>query len=69
VSKIFDHLGLVAGMFEELEDGDWIDDLFEYGVTERFRDVTAHATEKLGLTSQFAHLDATSFSLEGIRLR
>ena len=56
-------------MFEELEDGDWIDDLFEYGVTERFRDVTAHATEKLGLTSQFAHLDATSFSLEGIRLR
>jgi hypothetical protein len=25
-SKIFDHLGLVAGMFEELEFGAWIDD-------------------------------------------
>jgi hypothetical protein len=25
-SKIFDHLGLVAGMYEELEIGDWIDE-------------------------------------------
>ena len=132
-SKVLDHLGLVAGMFEELEIGDRIDehiaqdfderevsvgqavkalvlngfgfvqqrlyltpqfferlpterligegvrpehlnegvlgraldDLFEYGVTELFRDVAAHAAGKLGLTSQFAHLDATSFSFEG----
>jgi transposase len=132
-SKIFDHLGLVAGMFEELEIGDRIDeqiaqdfeernvsvgqavkalvltglgfvqqrlyltaqffekmptdrligegvrpehlnddvlgraldDLYDYGVTELFRDLASHATEKLGLTSRFAHLDATSFSFEG----
>ena len=132
-SRVLDHLGLVAGMFEELEIGDRIDghiaqdfeerevsvgqavkamvlngfgfvqqrlyltpeffervpterligegvrpenlnegvlgraldDLFEYGVTELFRDVAAHAAGKLGLTSQFAHLDATSFSFEG----
>jgi transposase len=132
-SKVLDHLGLVAGIFEELEIGDRIDehiaqdfderevsvgqavkalvlngfgfvqqrlyltpqffervpterligegvhpkhlnegvlgraldDLFEYGVTELFRDVAAHAAGKLGLTSQFAHLDATSFSFEG----
>jgi len=132
-SKIFDHLGLVAGMFEELEIGDRIDeqiaqdfdernvsvgqavkalvltglgfvqqrlyltaqffekmptnrligegvrpehlnddvlgraldDLYDYGVTELFRDLAAHAGEKLGLTSRFAHLDATSFSFEG----
>jgi transposase len=132
-SKILDHLGLVAGMFEELEIGDRIDehiarnfeqrnvsvgqvvkamvlnglgfvqqrlyltpkfferlpterlvgegvrpehlnedalggaldDLYEYGVTELFRDLAAHAAEKLGLTSRFAHLDATSFSFEG----
>jgi len=132
-SKVLDHLGLVAGMFEELEIGDRIDehiaqdfderevsvgqavkamvlngfgfvqqrlyltpqffervpterligegvrpehlnegvlgraldDLFEYGVTELFRDVAARAGEKLGLTSQFAHLDATSFSFHG----
>jgi len=132
-SKVLDHLGLVAGMFEELEIGDRIDehiaqdfdereisvgqavkalvlngfgfvqqrlyltpqffervpterligegvqpkhlnegvlgraldDLFEYGVTELFRDLAAHAAGKLGLTSQFAHLDATSFSFEG----
>jgi transposase len=132
-SKVLDHLGLVAGMFEELEIGDRIDehiaqdfderevsvgqavkamvlngfgfvqqrlyltpeffermpterligegvrpkhlnegvlgraldDLFEYGVTELFRDLAAHAVEKLGLTSRFAHLDATSFSFHG----
>ena len=132
-SKIFDHLGLVAGMFEELEIGDRIDkqiaqdfgernvsvgqavkalvltglgfvqqrlyltaqffekmptdrligeevrpehlnddvlgraldDLYDYGVTELFRDLAAHAAGKLGLGSRFAHLDATSFSFEG----
>ena len=132
-SKILDHLGLVAGMFEGLEIGDRIDehipqdfeerevsvgqavkamvlngfgfvqqrlyltpqffervpterligegvrpehlnhgvlgraldDLFEYGVTELFRDLAAHAAEKLGLGSRFAHLDATSFSFHG----
>jgi transposase len=132
-SKVLDHLGLVAGMFEELEIGDRIDehidqdlderevsvgqavkamvlngfgfvqqrlyltpqffervpterligegvqpkhlnhgvlgraldDLFEYGVTELFRDLAARAGEKLGLTSRFAHLDATSFSFHG----
>jgi transposase len=132
-SKVLDHLGLVAGMFEELEIGDRIDehiaqdfeereisvgqavkamvlngfgfvqqrlyltpkffervpterligegvrpehlnqgvigraldDLHDYGVTELFRDLAAHSAEKLGLTSRFAHLDATSFSFEG----
>jgi hypothetical protein len=132
-SKVLDHLGLVAGMFEELEIGDRIDehiaqdfeerevsigqavkamvlngfgfvqqrlyltpqffervpterligegvqpehlnhgvlgraldDLFEYGMTELFRDLAAHAAKKLGLGSRFAHLDATSFSFHG----
>lgn len=42
-----------------------LDDPFEYGVTELFRDLAAQAAEKLGLTSRFAHLDATSFSFHG----
>ena len=42
-----------------------LDDLFEYGVTELFRDVAGRAAKKLGLTSQFSHLDATSFSFHG----
>jgi len=42
-----------------------LDDLFDYGVTKLFRDVAAHAAGKLGLTSRFAHLDATSFSFHG----
>ena len=132
-SKVLDHLGLVAGMFEELEIGSRIDehiaqdldereisvgqavkalvlngfgfvqqrlyltpkffervpterlvgegvrpkhlnegvlgraldDLYEYRVTELFRDLAAHAANRLGLTSRFAHLDATSFSFHG----
>jgi transposase len=42
-----------------------LDDLYDYGVTELFRDVAAHAAGKLGLNSQFVHLDATSFSFHG----
>jgi transposase len=42
-----------------------LDDLYDYGADGLFRDLAAHAGEKLGLTSRFAHLDATSFSFEG----
>jgi transposase len=38
-----------------------LDDIFEYTVTELFRDVAAHAAEKLGLTSRFAHLERPVF--------
>ncbi len=42
-----------------------LDDLYDYGADGLFRDLAAHAAGKLGLTSRFAHLDATSFSFEG----
>jgi Transposase len=42
-----------------------LDALYDYGVTELFRDLAAHAAGKLDLTSRFAHLGATSFSFEG----
>jgi transposase len=45
--------------------GGALDSLYEYGVTELFRDVSAHAIGRLGPTSRFAHLDATSFSFHG----
>jgi transposase len=45
--------------------GGALDSLYECGVTELFRDVSAHAIDQLGLTSRFAHLDATSFSFHG----
>ncbi|WP_263840538.1 IS1634 family transposase [Salinibacter sp.] len=45
--------------------GGALDSLYEYGVTELFREVLAHAIEQLGLNSRFAHLDATSFSFHG----
>ena len=132
-SEVLDHLGLVAGMFEELGIGDVIDHatqqnpetrfvtvgnavkamvlnglgfvnqqlylvpmffhnkptqrlvapgidaehlnddalgraletLYAYGVTELYSLIAATAAERLGLAPRFAHLDSTSFHLDG----
>lgn len=60
---------LGAGILpEQLNDdtlGRALDSLYDYGVTELFRQVAAHAASRLGLRSRFAHLDATSFHLDG----
>lgn len=42
-----------------------LDRLYECGVTELFRDLAAHAALRLSLKPRFAHLDATSFHLDG----
>lgn len=42
-----------------------LDALHAYGVTELFRDLAAHAAEHLDLAPRFAHLDATSFHVDG----
>jgi len=42
-----------------------LDSLYDYGVTELFRDLSAHAASQLELTPRFAHLDATSFLAHG----
>jgi transposase len=43
-----------------------LDALFEAGVTEIFRDLAAHAASRLGLQTRLAHLDATSFHVDGL---
>lgn len=45
--------------------GRTLDALYDYGVTELFRDVAAHAALRLQLRPRFAHIDATSFHLDG----
>ena len=45
--------------------GRTLDSLYEYGVTELFRDLAAHSAERLSLRPRFAHLDATSFHVDG----
>lgn len=42
-----------------------LDALYDYGVTELFGDVAAHAARRLGLKPRFAHLDSTSFHTDG----
>lgn len=45
--------------------GRTLDSLYEYGVTGLFRDLAAHSAERLGLRPRFAHLDVTSFHVDG----
>jgi transposase len=45
--------------------GRTLDALYDYGVTELFRDLAARAALLLGLDSRFLHLDATSFHVDG----
>ncbi len=42
-----------------------LDALYDYGVTELFSEIAAHAASRLGLTSRFIHLDSTSFHVDG----
>lgn len=43
-----------------------LDSLYDYGVTELFRDVAAHAASRLGLKPRYAHIDSTSFHVHGV---
>jgi len=42
-----------------------LDTLYAYGVTELYSLIAATAAERLGLASPFAHLDSTSFHVDG----
>jgi transposase len=42
-----------------------LDTLYAYGVTELYSLIAATAAERLGLTPRFAHLDSTSFHVDG----
>jgi transposase len=42
-----------------------LDTLYRYGVTELYSLIAATAAERLGLTPRFAHLDSTSFHVDG----
>jgi transposase len=42
-----------------------LDALYDYGVSELFRTLAAHAALRLGLKVRYAHLDSTSFHLDG----
>jgi transposase len=42
-----------------------LDSLYAYGVTELYSLMAATAAERLGLTPRFAHLDSTSFHVDG----
>jgi transposase len=42
-----------------------LDSLYAYGVTELYSLMAATAAKRLGLTPRFAHLDSTSFHVDG----
>ena len=45
--------------------GRTLDTLYAYGVTELYSLIAATAAQRLGLASRFAHLDSTSFHVDG----
>jgi len=53
---------------EQLNDdalGRALDTLYAHGVTELYSLIAVHAAERLGLAPRFAHLDSTSFHVDG----
>lgn len=57
--------GLRAEDFNDDSLGRALDRLYEVGVTEVFAEVASPALKVFGITSEFVHLDSSSFSLEG----
>ncbi len=54
---------------EDLHDsslGTALDALFDYGITELFYSVAKEILERNGISTQFSHLDSTTFSLHGV---
>ena len=67
------HLGLIAGIIDEIgivdlidkEIGRGMDKLYSYGLSNIFLIIALAAQNKYGVSTDFSHLDATSFSLHG----
>jgi transposase len=57
--------GIEAQHLNDDRRGRALDMLYEYGVTELYSLMAAPAAQRLGLTPTFAHLDSTSFHVDG----
>ncbi len=58
--------GLRARDLNDSSLGTALDAIYEYGITELFYSVTKHILNRFGISTQFAHLDSTTFSLQGV---
>jgi len=57
--------GIESSHLNDTVIGRALDDLYQYGTTKLFSELAAHAILKLNLSTRFAHLDSTSFHLDG----
>ena len=57
--------GLRARDLNDSSLGTALDAIYEYGITELFYSVTKNILDRFGISTQFAHLDSTTFSLHG----
>ena len=58
--------GLRARDLNDSSLGTALDAIYEYGITELFYSVTKQILNRFGISTQFAHLDSTTFSLHGV---
>ncbi|MCP4407350.1 MAG: DUF4277 domain-containing protein, partial [Gammaproteobacteria bacterium] len=63
-SKPLKHLGLVAGMYDELGIGELVDRLIVQDGEKRKVSI-GQAVNRLGLLCRFGHLDSTGFHTDG----
>ena len=57
--------GIEATDLNDTTLGRALDSLYKYGVTELYSSISVHAVKKLGLDGHTAHLDSTSFHVDG----
>ena len=58
--------GIKADDLNDSSLGAALDAIYEYGITELFYSVTKNILDRFGISTQFAHLDSTTFSFHGV---
>jgi transposase len=58
--------GIRAKDLNESSLGTALDAIFDYGITELFFSVVTRILKRFGISTRFAHLDSTTFSLHGV---
>jgi len=57
--------GIESSYLNDTVIGRALDDLYQYGTTKLYAELSAHSILKLNLSNPFVHLDSTSFHLDG----
>ena len=63
--ETIDHLGIEAGLVDEIGIVEMLNKLYESELSDVFLEISLAAAEKFGVKRDVAHLDSTSFHVDG----